>query len=61
MVNVSSADLSRAALSLAVNGFAVFPIKPGDKSLPLVKFTKQATADTTPREGQDCEAELTEA
>jgi Bifunctional DNA primase/polymerase, N-terminal/Primase C terminal 1 (PriCT-1) len=45
MANVSSADLKRAALGLAANGFTVFPIKPGDKSPPLVKFTKQATAD----------------
>ena len=45
MANVSSAELKRSALGLAVNGFTVFPIKPGDKSPPLVKFTKRATVD----------------
>ncbi len=45
MANVSSADLKRSALGLAINGFTVFPVKPGDKFPPLVKFTRQATAD----------------
>lgn len=45
MANVSSADLKRSALGLATNGFTVFPVKPGDKSPPLVRFTKRATAD----------------
>lgn len=33
------------ALALAVNGFEVFPVKPGEKSPPFVKFSLEATGD----------------
>ncbi len=38
-------DREHDALALAVNGFEVFPVKPGEKSPPLVKFSLEATGD----------------
>jgi hypothetical protein len=40
-------NLEREALSLATNGFDVFPVKPGTKAPPLVRYTRQATGDPT--------------
>jgi len=38
-------NLERAAVKLAVEGFDVFPVTPGRKDPPLVKFTQAATSD----------------
>jgi Bifunctional DNA primase/polymerase, N-terminal/Primase C terminal 1 (PriCT-1) len=38
-------SLEREALALATNGFEVFPVTPGGKAPPLVKFTQQASGD----------------
>jgi hypothetical protein len=39
-------DLERAAVKYAVNGYRVFPVKPGSNAPPLVKgFQRSATKD----------------
>jgi hypothetical protein len=40
-----SSDQERAAQNAAVNGIEVFPIAPGEKAPPLVRFTQIATSD----------------
>lgn len=39
------ASLEREAVKLAIEGFDVFPVTPGRKNPPLVKFNQAATAD----------------